>query len=197
MPQWRKPRAVTTMVPTGAMTDEARNNPANALTFAYNTHYSALIDSVAPILGCRFRAQDVVQDAWVRLAEHPPAGTIRQPASYLFRLVRNLAIDRARRLALEVRFGAREEVPLFAPGAEPTPEQSAISRDLLNILSKALDELPARSREIFEMHRISGHSVDEIAGRLGISLGYVYRILRQVTVHCAKRLGPDFPDGRG
>ena len=173
------------------MTNNGDHRPASPLALAYDTHYAALIESVAPILGCRFRAQDVVQDAWIKLAEHPPADTVRQPVSYLFRLVRNLAIDRARRLALEVRYGAREELPLAAPSADPTPEQAAISRDMMRALSDALSELPERTRLVFEMHRIAGHSVDEIACRLGVSDGYVYRMLRQATVHCAKRLGPD------
>ena len=115
--------------PGRTMTNNGAHRPASPLALAYDTHYAALIESVAPILGCRFRAQDVVQDAWIKLAEHPPADTVRQPVSYLFRLVRNLAIDRARRLALEVRYGAREELPLAAPSADPTPEQAAISRD--------------------------------------------------------------------
>lgn len=174
------------------MTNDGARRSATPLALAYDMHYAALIESVAPILGCRFRAQDVVQDAWVKLAEHPPADTVRQPASYLFRLVRNLAIDRARRLALEVRYGAREELPLTAASAAPTPEQAAISRDLMRVLSDALADLPGKTRQVFEMHRIVGLSVDEIANRLDVSTGYVYRLLRQATIHCAKRLGPDF-----
>jgi RNA polymerase sigma-70 factor (ECF subfamily) len=158
------------------------------LELAYLAHYAALVDSVAPILGCRFRAQDVVQDAWVRLAESPPDGDVRQPASYLFRLVRNLAIDRARRLALEIRHGANEEVPLSARCNLPSPEQSAITQDMVRALSGVLSELPDRTRLVFEMNRIGGYSVDEVAAALGLSTGFVYRLLREATTHCARRL---------
>ncbi|MPY69300.1 MAG: sigma-70 family RNA polymerase sigma factor [Alphaproteobacteria bacterium] len=172
----------------GTMVQRSKPNRGNPLEAAYLTHYAALVDSVAPVLGCRFRAQDVVQDAWIRLAELPPGNEIRQPASYLFRLVRNLAIDRARRLALEIRYGAREDVPLAVPSAAPTPEQDAITQDMLRELAEALAGLPDRTRLVFEMNRIGGHSVDEIAAALDISAGFAYRLLRQATVHCSKRL---------
>ena len=46
--------------------------------------------------GPRHRAEEVVQDAWIRLAETPPRGEIERTASCLFRLVRDFAIDHAR-----------------------------------------------------------------------------------------------------
>jgi RNA polymerase sigma factor (sigma-70 family) len=158
------------------------------LETAYLAHRAALIDSVAPLLGCRFRAEDVVQDAWIKLIEAPPGIAIRQPVSYLFALVRNLAIDRARRLALEVRFGAKEAIPLGAPSADPSPEQAVITQDMLRALERVLAELPDRSRLVFEMHRIGGHSVEEIAKALDVSVGFVYRLLREATTQCSKRL---------
>ena len=63
----------------------------------YLAHRAALIDTAAPIVGCRSRAEDVVQDAYLKLDDDTPG--IRNPLSYMFRLVRNLAIDRARRLS--------------------------------------------------------------------------------------------------
>lgn len=140
------------------------------------------------MLGCRLRAEDVVQDVWIKLSESPPEAEIHRPVAYLFRLVRNLAIDHLRRRGLEVRHGANEEVPLTAPSADPTPEQAAIDQDLLRQLAGALAELPDRTRLVFEMNRIGGHSVAEIAAKLDVSAGFVYRLLREATVHCGKRL---------
>jgi RNA polymerase sigma factor (sigma-70 family) len=155
---------------------------------AYLANHAALVDSAAPIVGCRHRAEEVVQDAWIRLAETPPGGEIERPASYLFRLVRNLAIDQARRLGLELRHGAAEQVPLSIASAEPSPEQSAIDQDMLRALAAVLAELPGRMRQVFEMNRIGGQSVAEIAASLDLSQGFVYRVLREATAHCTRRL---------
>ena len=59
---------------------------------------------------------------------------------------------------------------------------------MLRALAVALAELPARSRLVFEMNRIGGHSVAEIAVSLDLSQGFVYRLLREATAHCTKRL---------
>lgn len=48
------------------------------------------------ILGNVHRAEDVVQDAYLKLLEAPVATEVHQPVAYLFQLVRNLAIDRHR-----------------------------------------------------------------------------------------------------
>jgi RNA polymerase sigma factor (sigma-70 family) len=166
------------------------------LVKAYLANRAALVESAAPIVGCRHRAEEVVQDAWIKLAEAPPNGEIERPASYLFRLVRNLAIDHSRRLGLELRHGAAEEVPLSAASAAPSPEQTAIDQDMLRALAAVLAELPERTRLVFEMNRIGGYSVAEIAATLDLSQGFVYRLLREATAHCTRRLHEEWsPSG--
>lgn len=160
----------------------------DSLLKMYLAHRVALVDVVAPIVGCRFRAEDVVQDAYLKLSESKIEADIRQPVSYLFRLVRNLAIDRARRLALEVRRGADAEVPIAAPAPDPSPEETLAARDMLRALERALRELPDRTRLVFEMSRVSGYSTEQIAQALGISVSLVYLLLRDAMTHCRKRL---------
>lgn len=160
----------------------------NVLVKTYLTHRAALVESAAPIVGCRFRAEDVVQDAYLRLAQSTVEAEIRQPASYLFRLVRNLAVDRARRLALEGRYGANEPVPLSAPAAEPSPEEALAAREMLRGLEKALAELPDRTRLVFEMNRVGGYSVEQVSRALDISISLTYLLLRDAMTHCRARL---------
>lgn len=159
----------------------------------YLAHRAALVDAAAPIVGCRSRAEDVVQDAYLKLNETTLDDGVRHPLSYLFRLVRNLAIDRARRLALEIRHGAREEIPEAAASDQPSPEQNAVARDTLRKLEHALAALPPRTRRVFEMHRMEGRPVDDIAACLGISSRTVYALLADAMTHCRERL---FDGGR-
>jgi RNA polymerase sigma factor (sigma-70 family) len=160
----------------------------NVLVKTYLMHRTALVDTAAPIVGCRFRAEDVVQDAYLRLAQATLEAEVRQPASYLFRLVRNLAVDRARRLALEGRYGASERVPLSAPAADPSPEEALAARELLRGLERALAELPDRTRLVFEMNRVGGYSVEQVSRTLGISTSLTYLLLRDAMTHCRDRL---------
>jgi RNA polymerase sigma factor (sigma-70 family) len=158
------------------------------LTKTFMLHRAALVAAAAPIVGSRSHAEDVVQDAYVKLSEPVAADEIRQPVSYLFRLVRNLAIDRARRVAIEIRYGAKEPVPFSVAADEPTPEEALAARDMLRALEQALTELPDRTRTVFEMSRVGGHSVPHIARALGISERLVYLLLRDAMSHCRERL---------
>jgi RNA polymerase sigma-70 factor (ECF subfamily) len=151
-------------------------------------HRLRLVDCAERILGCRARAEDVVQDGWLRLREATLPRDLRQPASYLFRLVRNLAVDRARRFALEARYGTTEEPPHWVPSAKPSPEEILIAQDMERRLARSLAELPPRTRLVFEMSRMDEAPVEEVARKLDVSASFAYRLLRQATRHCSKRL---------
>jgi len=128
-------------------------------------------------------ARDVVQDAFARLLG---ARTLpREPAAFLNRIVRNLVIDRARRMAAR-----GPEVPLDQkdqPRVEPT-QSDAIELEQTRALYRAsVDALPRRTREVFLLHRLEGLAYKEIATRLGISI-------RTVEWHVAEaivRIGRD------
>lgn len=152
-------------------------------------HRTALIDYAQPIVGCRARAEDVVQEAYLRFVAATDCGDDRilQPVGYLYRIVRNLAVDWERHLAQEDRPPSAliERVACTAP----SPEQAAVDRDQLRIVIAALEELPPRTRQAFELHRLQGATFPVIAKRLGISVGLAHRLVKDALTHCADRLG--------
>lgn len=154
------------------------------------SHRARLIEYAAPMVGCRARAEDIVQEAFIRFS----AGAARptQPVGYLYRIVRNLAVDWARHLAVEG--GPPEAAALEAlPAPAASPEHRALYRDELRVVADALAELPERTRMAFEMHRLGGLTLQAIAGRLGISVGLAHQLVRDALTHCAERLGPVDP----
>lgn len=153
----------------------------------YLSHRSALVDYATPILGCRARAEDVVQESYVRFAgQDDNATALRQPVAYLYRVVRNLALDCLRHLSLEKAAPEDALEQVAAPAA--SPEREALYRDELRVLAEALAELPERTRTAFEMHRLGGHTQQQIAARLGVSVGLVNRLIDDALTHCAERL---------
>ena len=157
----------------------------------YLAHRGALIDYAQPIVGCRSRAEDVVQEAYLRFTQADQGRAapeqIRHPAGYLYRIVRNLALDWVRHRALEGDAPAPDQLDRL-PAAMPTPEQTALDRDQLRRLMAALGELPARTRLAFEMHRLEGRTFPEIARHLDVSVGFAHRLVKQALTHCANRL---------
>lgn len=165
-------------------------NEAHRRLDLYLSHRKALIDYAAPIVGDRARAEDVVQEAWLRFASDPveqPA-SIAQPVAYLYRVVRNLAIDVSRRLMPEMRGEEADDILAQAPGANPDPEACALQRNELDIVLAALEELPHRTRRAFSMHRFDDKTYSEIALALGISQGTAHNLVRDAVAHCMQRL---------
>lgn len=157
------------------------------------THRSALVDYAASILGCRARAEDIVQDAYLRFNTALERGrdtgtTVVHPVAYLYRIVRNLALNAERRQGTE-RVAVTESTPAQpADMSPPTPEQSAIYRDQLRTVEEALYELPERTSRAFELHRIRGYTLERVADTLGISVGLAHKLVRDALTHCAARL---------
>ncbi|MCY1276097.1 putative RNA polymerase sigma factor FecI [compost metagenome] len=159
---------------------------------SYLAHRSALVDYSTPIVGCRAQAEDVVQEAWLRLSNRPQDNQpIRQPVSYLYRIVRNLSLDISRRLSLENRQVDGTDRLDELPAATPSPEREVLYRDELRVLQDALARLPERTRRAFHMHRLQGLTFQEIATRLEISVSLAHQLVRDALTYCAEQLGDD------
>jgi RNA polymerase sigma-70 factor (ECF subfamily) len=78
---------------------------ANEYTGTFIAYRAALIKVATPIVGCRMHAEDVVQEAFLRLTDRVnSANPIRHPVAFIFQVVRHLALDRSRQLRLETRY---------------------------------------------------------------------------------------------
>ncbi len=164
--------------------------PANALTI-FSENRRALIDYAAGIVGSRAQAEDLVQEAWVRFDEATGRQFLNEPLNYLYRIVRNLALDGKRRLDVEKRIfkGSAEEAIAAFPDARPTAEAVVVHKDDLRLLQEALRELPNRTHVAFEMHRLKGCKLHEIAAVLGISVTAAQLLVMDGLEHCKHRLG--------
>lgn len=151
----------------------------------------ALIDYAAGITKDRSRAEDVVQEAYLRIQSslHEKGGEIHYPPAYLYRIVRNLSLDFSRS---EVREQRRNESPpeWLIPGEADSPEQLYQRSDELKHLARALDSLPEKSRRALEMHRFGEYTLTDIANRLGVSTATAHRLVRDALVRLAQEL-PD------
>lgn len=153
-------------------------------------HRAALVEYAAPIVGCPSRAEDVVQEAFLRFRKAATEKVLDEPVGYLYRIVRNLALDRRRTLNVESRHvsgGMDAEIEQLAKDT-PSPEDEAISRQELGRVAQALAELPERTRIAVEMHRFGGCTLREIADHLGISVSMAHNLVVAGVRHCLRRL---------
>lgn len=168
-----------------------RDNPIdNQITLAlFVKHRLQLVNYAGGIIGDWSQAEDLVQDAYLRfmtaLAVQPP----EEPVGYLFRIVRNLALDRHRRRVREARIVERDNGQAAeVPEDRPSPEIEVEQRAEIRLLMTALDELPERTRLALEMHRFGGCKLREIANHLGVSSSTAHTLVSQGLDHCRRRL---------
>lgn len=152
------------------------------------THRSQLCHVATKILGSRERAEDVVQDAYLKVMEADTVFIVKQPAAYIFRVVRNLAIDHYRRAALESSVFALEEEGHSVLSYAELPETISINRQQLDLVVRALDQLPERTRKVFELYRMNGLTQREIAKMLDVSPTLVNFMIRDALDHCRNAL---------
>lgn len=130
-------------------------------------------------------AQDLAQEAYLRLLSVEDADLVRQPHAYLFRIASNLVY--------EYRLRERNDVVTFnSLTVEQLSEQPQhFSRedlgDQLSVerqLEKVLAQLPSLHRAILVMRKRDGLSYTEIAQALGISVHTVKKYLLRAVTQC-------------
>ena len=174
------------------MTEQAATHTCNStLLQAFVDNRALLVKIAARITGCRSRAEDVVQDAFFRLQSAPViTSSFKARLSYLFQIVRNLAIDHYRKQALELRYCASEEEGLNVASHNASPEATYLNYLALEHIADTLPQLPPRTRYAFEMYRLQGVAQKDIAREMGVSPTLVNFMVRDALVHCRKAGAP-------
>jgi RNA polymerase sigma-70 factor, ECF subfamily len=116
------------------------------------------------ILGRRELAEDVLQEAFVRIWTQarqfdPARGSA---LAWLSRIVRNLAIDQLRR-----ERGLHDDIEDHADTLSATPAPLAERADL----SRGLARLKEDQRNILHLAFVQGYTHEELVDRLGVPLG--------------------------
>ena len=156
----------------------------------YSAHRRSLVDYANGIVRDPARAEDIVQEAYLRFSAAAAERLFDEPVGYLYRVVRNLALDLLRRQSLEHRH-VRQGVDEFAAGVaedRPSPEDQAIARDELRRVAAAIAELPERTRIALEMHRFGGCTLKTIAAHLGVSVSMAHVLVTEGVRHCQRSL---------
>jgi RNA polymerase sigma factor (sigma-70 family) len=158
--------------------------------------YGILKGQLARRLGSSDIADDVLQEAYLRLRRMSDIHPIQHARSYLFRIALNIASDQRRS---ESRRLARSEIELLLrlEHDELDPQRIAEGRSSVRLLVRALEELPPRRRAILIAARLEKVPYPKIAQRFGVSTRFVEREIKQALDHCRDRLQINLSQGFG
>jgi RNA polymerase sigma factor (sigma-70 family) len=126
-------------------------------------------------------ADEVLQDAYLKLAEGACVREVHKPLGYCCQVVRNVAFDHHRHHAVEASCRTYcDDLELLSPASHIAPDRVAFGRQALRAIDRVLDALPPRTRLAFELNRISGLTQREIGKRLGCSATLVNFMIKDV-----------------
>ncbi len=185
----------TTDAEDAALLARLRAGDEGAFDVVFRAHYGGLVGLAESLLRVRAQAEDVAQDVLLELWRRRETLVVTDALrSYLYRAVRNRALNELRRVKV-----AKRKEPLVR-GEEATPAIGLLHMEDEEIdaaLASAIAALPDPVRATFLMSRQEGLKYQEIAGRLGISVKTVEARMGKALKELRDRLAPWLPAGAG
>ncbi|SFV34835.1 RNA polymerase sigma-70 factor [Thermoflavifilum thermophilum] len=139
--------------------------------------FEALMHETMPLLHAyAFRllrheqlAEEAVMDVFVKLWERRTSfGEVHNPVFYLLKAVKNTALNYLK-LNSKAPLATEAELQEDYFALQITPEDTLISKEHIQQIQQALDELPPRSRQVLLLCKEYRLSYAEVAELLGIS----------------------------
>jgi len=153
---------------------------AEAFTILYDRHGRAAYSLAYRVMGERQAAEDLVQDAFLKLwrsatSYRPERGSVR---TWLLSIVRNRGIDQTRSQASRRR--TQEKIEASAPRSQPSEAFAETWRNSQrDQVREALNTLPPEQLKALELAYFSGFTQVQVSELLDVPLGTMKGRMRQ------------------
>jgi RNA polymerase sigma-70 factor (ECF subfamily) len=141
-------------------------------------------------LQCRLNsfsdAQEVAQEAYLRMLTMDNREEVDSLRGYLFKVAGNLAIDRLRKRKVRSEFAVVQSHD--EPKDEHSPDHHAVAVEQVAGVRRALSELPAKTAQAFVMHVIEGRDFSHVAQTMKLSERMVRYHVAHALAHCRARV---------
>lgn len=161
---------------------------ASDIAGLYAAEQGRLKRLVKRVVRSRTTAEDLVQQAFVKLIDNVDRGNVADIPGYLAATARNLALNHIRDVARRSEVELSEADFHAIADARPSPEMAAIYRCELRRVLEAVAALSPRKREAFVLHKFDGLTYDEVATRQGVSRATVISQIVSVLADLDRRL---------
>ncbi|MFI5336594.1 MAG: RNA polymerase sigma factor, partial [Opitutales bacterium] len=154
---------------------------------AVERHQASLLRYAARLLhGDADRAQDIVQDTFVRLMAQPPAAVDGHVPEWLFTVCRNRALDVLRKEGRMSLFTEGQAERITA--AEPRPGTGLERAEAHAAVLRLMDRLPPNQQEVVRLKFQNGFSYQEISRITSLSVGNVGFLLHTALARLRREM---------
>ncbi len=157
------------------LVDQSKQGDEAAMAHLIRRHYGTSIRIAQSILRNQPDSEDAVQTAYARAFRQ--LHTFREEArfsTWITSIVVNQSLMQLRRgrraTVLSLEEPIHERTLRCLTSREPTPEESAVRREISGAIARALARLPHGLRMPYTMHAVAGLPIAEVADRLGLSI---------------------------
>lgn len=134
-------------------------------------------------------ADDIIQEAYAKLATLEDVETIRNPKAYFFQIARSVILMHVRRSRV-VSIQAVEQIEqLGVASDEPGPDVQVSDRQQLRLLARMIAALPKISQTAMTLRLVHELSHREIGDRLGMTPNAVQKSLAKSLSTFVRELG--------
>ncbi len=150
---------------------ETEHADSNFLERTFAEQHAPLVRYATRLLGDRERAQDVVQDTFLRFMAQPQESLRAYAVEWLFTVCRHRAMDVLRKEGRMSRFEEGQVERVTAP--EPRPGRTLEEAETHATLLDLIGHLPPSQQEVIRLKFQNGFSYQEIARITQKSIGNV------------------------
>ncbi|MGH9636704.1 MAG: RNA polymerase sigma factor [Candidatus Angelobacter sp.] len=152
----------------------------------FETNNSALMRFLTGKLKSVQEAKEVAQEAYVRVLQLDTANGMSHMQSFLFKTAGNLAANRVKSARRRERI---DTIEFFGEtDVAPSPEDEVAAEQVMEQLIASIQELPAKCRFAFVMHRFHGHELEDVAQLMKISERMVRIYIERAATFCHEQL---------
>lgn len=175
--------------------ERLRAGDEHAFDSVFRTHYAHLVRMAESILRERALAEEIAQEVMLELWRRRASLELDQTfAAYLIRATRNRALNHIRHQRIAAREAA---VAAIESRSFPSAEEEVLGIELERAVRNAIEALPEKTREVFQLSREQGLRYAEIASVLEISVKTVEKRMGQALAELRERLAPWLTGGAG
>lgn len=194
----------TDQIQDDVLIERVRGGDTAAFGVIVSRHWDRIYSRAMHLLKNREDAEEVTQDTFIRAQRG--LESFRGDAAlstWLYQIATNLSHNRYwywwRRkrdasMSLDQTFGPDGEVTLenLLPSSEPTPGEEALTGEFMEQVTKGMERLSRKHREVLTLRNIHNLSYEEIAEELKISVGTVKSRIARARERLREQMGSDF-----
>ena len=212
VPAGAQPSTASTASEEAHLVARLRAGDEQAFATLVDRHYGMMLAVARGYVRTRAVAEEVVQEAWLGVLKGIDRFEGRSSLkTWITRIVVNIAISKGEREARSIPFSAFASEEGDEPAVDPErfrdqseafpghwraypsnwaslPDDALLSRETLDVVTRAIEELPDAQRVVITMRDVAGCSPEEVCSALDVSDGNQRVLLHRARSHVRNAL---------